>query len=69
MMITRDWLDQVSDESGLTKGQQQLLTIWCESVPYVGKLIPDEVAQFIEKCKGWRKTAQEVRALRQSWNF
>ncbi len=25
MLVTRDWLDSVSDESGLTRGQQALL--------------------------------------------
>ena len=69
MEVTRDWIDQISDVSGLTRGQQQLLTIWCGEAPYVGKMLPDGIATFIEKCRGWRKTPQEVRELRQSWYY
>jgi hypothetical protein len=61
MQITREWLDQISDLQGLTRGQQKLLTIWCKAAPYVGKLIPDGVAHFLEHCRGYREMPQHVR--------
>ena len=61
MQITREWLDQISDHEGLTRGQQKLLTIWCKSEPYVDKLIPDRVAHFLEHCRGYRKMPQHVK--------
>ena len=61
MQITREWLDLISDDHGLTNGQQKLLTIWCKSEPYVDKLIPDRVAHFLEHCRGYRKMPQHVK--------
>jgi hypothetical protein len=61
MEITREWLDSISDERGLTNGQQQLLLIWCKEAPYVGKVIPDQVAHVIETCRGYRGIPQSVR--------
>ena len=61
MQITREWLDLISDDQGLTHGQQKLLTIWCKSEPYVDKLIPDRVAHFLEHCRGYREMPQHVR--------
>ena len=52
MQITREWLDLISDDHGLTHGQQKLLAIWCKDAPYVDKLIPDLVAHFLEHCRG-----------------
>ena len=63
MWITREWLDSVSDEQGLTNGQQELLMIHCGGHPFVGKEIPDFVANFIEKCKGYRGMSQELKDL------
>jgi hypothetical protein len=61
MQITREWLDQISDLEGLTNGQQKLLNIWCQSAPYVDKLIPDMVARFLENCRGYREMPQHVK--------
>ena len=61
MQITREWLDQISDELGLTKGQQHLLAFWCKEHPYVDKEIPDQVANFLEHCRGYRKIPQTVK--------
>jgi len=61
MQITREWLDQISDLQGLTRGQQKLLTIWCKDAVYVDKLIPDGVAHFLEHCRGYREMPQHVR--------
>ena len=61
MQITREWLDLISDDQGLTNGQKKLLTIWCKSKPYVDKLIPDNVAHFLEHCRGYREMPQHVR--------
>lgn len=67
MEVTRDWLDSVSDERGLTRGQQELLNIWCHEMPYVGKTIPDFVARFLEKCRGYRGQGLErIKLLRQN---
>jgi hypothetical protein len=61
MQISREWLDLISDDQGLTHGQQKLLTIWCKAAPYVDKLIPDGVAHFLEHCRGYREMPQHVR--------
>ena len=64
MQVTRDWLEQVSDERGLTKGQRMLLDIHC-GLPYVDKLLDDFVAHFIEGCKGYRGEGLErIRSLK-----
>jgi hypothetical protein len=60
MQITREWLDLISDDQGLTNGQKKLLAIWCKSEPYVDKLIPDNVAHFLEHCRGYRRIPQHV---------
>ena len=52
--ITREWIDLISDEKGLTDGQQQLLDHWAKGSPYVGKFIPQHMGEFLEKCKGYR---------------
>lgn len=61
MRITREWLDEISDDKGLTKGQQQLLTKWCSELPYVGKEIPDQVAHFLSGCRGYREIPQYIK--------
>lgn len=63
MEITREWLDSISDERGLTRGQQTLLSIHCGEAPYVGKTLDDFVARFIEKCRGYRGMSDNVRRL------
>ena len=52
--ITREWLDSVSDEKGLTKGQQVVLTNLTGEPPYVGKFITVQQANFLMHCKGYR---------------
>jgi hypothetical protein len=52
--ITREWIDLISDEKGLTNGQQHLLDHWAKGSPYVGKFIPQHMGEFLEKCKGYR---------------
>ena len=69
MEIDRDWLDRVGDEKGLTRGQVELLDIWCKGVPYVGKMILDEVGMFIEKCRGYRPTAEEIKLIKMQGNY
>ena len=64
MLITREWLDEISDEQGLTKGQQFLLHRWCTDLPYVGKEIPDQVANFLSGCRGYREIPQYLSELK-----
>ena len=61
MEVTREWLDKISDEGGLTNGQQYLLNEWCKGHPFVGKVIPDLVANFLEHCRGYRGIPQSVK--------
>jgi hypothetical protein len=63
MLITREWLDSICDDHGLTRGQQILLNVWCGTPPYVGQELPDFVAAFVGKCKGYRGMSQEVRDM------
>lgn len=37
MQISREWLDLISDDQGLTNGQQKLLTIWCKAAEKAGE--------------------------------
>lgn len=53
MKITREWIESVSDEKGLTPGQQKVLATWTNP-PIVGATIPDHIARFVEGCKGYR---------------
>ena len=62
MFISREWLDSISDDQGLTNGQQKLLLIWCKELPFVDKHLPDHVAAFLEKCKGYRGMSDELKA-------
>ena len=62
--VTREWLDKISDDKGLTRGQQTLLNIWCKDAPYVGKQIPEFVAAFVEKCKGYRGPDRDLSAFK-----
>ena len=69
MQIDRNWLDRVEDDKGLTRGQVELLDIWCKGVPYVGKEIPDEVGLFIEKCRGYRPTYEYIKSIKMQGNY
>lgn len=64
MIVSREWLDQVSDDKGLTRGQQQLLSMHC-GFPFVGKLLNEDIARHVAICKGWRKTRGEVLLMSQ----
>lgn len=61
--ITREWLDSAGDENGLTPGQRKLLDIWCKGTPYVGKTVPENVARFVEKCRGYRGMPADVQNM------
>lgn len=63
MLITREWLDEVSDEQGLTKGQQELLKIHLGDPPYVGRELGNYIAFFIGECKGYRGMPKDVKGL------
>ena len=65
MLVTREWLESVSDEKGLTRGQQELLNNHAGGLPYVGSLLDDEIARHVALCKGWRKTRADVLLMRQ----
>lgn len=65
MLVTREWLDSVSDKSGLTKGQQHLLSANLGGLPYVGKLLDDGIAKHVAQCRGWRRTPAEVETITQ----
>ena len=58
--ITREWINLISDEKGLTDGQQHLLNHWAKGAPYVGKFIPQHIGEFLEKCKGYRGITNEL---------
>lgn len=64
MKITREWLDEISDDKGLTKGQQDLLMTWCKDHPFVDKEIPDQVANFLKHCRGYREIPQSVKEFK-----
>jgi hypothetical protein len=61
MVVTREWLERVSDEKGLTRGQIRLLDIHTGGAPYVGKTVSDFVANFVEQCRGYRGMPEELR--------
>lgn len=63
MEVTREWLNKVSDEHGLTTGQQVLLNIHC-GLPYVGKLLDEKIVHAVEMCKGYRGLSQSIRDLK-----
>ena len=64
MQITPEWLESISDEPGLTPGQKKLLDIWASRQAFAGfGLLPDQVATFLEGCRGYRGIPQHVRDL------
>lgn len=64
MQITPEWLESISDEQGLTPGQQRLLAIWQERQAFVGfGFLPDQVAVFLEGCRGYRGMPQSLRDM------
>lgn len=64
MVVTREWLESVIDEQGLTRGQQQLLKIHMGDSPYVGRLLDDQIGKVIQGCKGYRGPSEEFKAMR-----
>ena len=54
MEITEDWLKEISDEQGLTHGQQVVLTNLTGGPPFVGKTLTDQQANFLMYCRGYR---------------
>lgn len=67
MLVTRQWIDSISDQAGLTRGQQQLLSAHLGGLPYVGKLLDDKIAKHVEQCRGWRKTPTELEPGKTGW--
>ena len=61
MHITQDWLNEIADDQGLTKGQVYLLQKWTGGSEYVGAAIPDVVANFLRLCRGYREIPQHVK--------
>ena len=58
--VTEEWLGHISDEQGLTRGQTALLKRWRDA----NDLIPEQVAHFLEGCRGYRnKTCQDWRGM------
>mgnify|MGYP000550665470 FL=1 len=62
MEITQEWLDFVTGDRGLTKGQVKLLNLHTGGEPYVGKEITNQVANFIFHCRGYRGLPDNVKA-------
>ena len=54
MKITREFLQELQDEQGHTKGQIDVLNYWAKGKPWEGVEISDTVANFLRLCKGWR---------------
>ena len=61
MIVTQDWLNEISDEKGLTKGQLYLLKKWCKGDDHINKEIPDLVGHFLLMCRGYREIPQHVK--------
>ena len=58
--VTEEWLGHIGDEQGLTRGQTALLKRWRDA----NDLIPEQVAHFLEGCRGYRnKTCQDWRGM------
>lgn len=65
MQITDGWLESISDADGLTPGQCKLLDLWAEKQAFVGfGYLPDQVAVFLEGCKGYRRIPDGLREWR-----
>lgn len=61
MVVTEEWVKSVSDEQGLTKGQKYLLSVWMKQKTLVDyEVIPDQVANYIKHCKGYRSCPQHL---------
>lgn len=61
MQVTQEFLNEISDELGLTNGQVYLLNKWCDSKEHVGKEIPDVIGNFLRICKGYREIPQYIK--------
>lgn len=64
MKITQEYLNEISDEQGLTKGQVYLLNKWCKGTDHVGKEIPELVGNFLRMCKGYREIPEHVKEFK-----
>jgi len=67
MLITEEYLDEIADEQGFTDGQTWVLHHWTKSAVWIGKEIPDQVANFLKHCKGFRNGRYEKEAKSQSF--
>ena len=59
MKVTREWLQEIRDEKGWTKGQIDVLNHWAKKRDWVGIEISDQVAHFLMCCKGFRNGRYE----------
>lgn len=59
MKITQEWLNEIRDEKGWTKGQIDVLNHWAKSKEWVGVEITEQVANFLKHCKGYRNGRYE----------
>ena len=68
MRVTEEFIASIQDEHGLTKGQQYLLSYWLDlskKMHYVGyEHIPDQAANYLMLCKGYRAMPQRLRDWR-----
>lgn len=64
MIITTGWLSSIMDEQGFTWGQVYLLKKWAGEDLWQGKEIPDQVANFLEHCKGYRRIPDRIKDLK-----
>ena len=63
MIITQEWIETLKDEKGMTLGQEMLLNKWV-GVEWEGKEISEQVANFLEHCKGYRCLPARIRAFK-----
>ena len=61
MIVTQEWLNEISDEQGLTNGQTYLLNKWCKSSDYIDKELSDLIGNFIKSCRGYRGIPQYIK--------
>lgn len=59
MKITPEWIESISGDQGLSRGQEMLLSIWRKKTGNDGTL-PDQVAHFLEGCKGYYGMTQHT---------
>lgn len=66
MKITQEWLHEIRDSKGWTKGQVDVLNFWAKGRDWVGVEIADQVANFLAHCKGYRDRRYESGSCKQA---